>query len=129
MMITIPENYLNSLYAAPSSKMDTTLRLLKAQYLLNFIPENPKPETNDFHGIFEALLRRINKTRYGEINGEIEPFNFQTVNVRDMRKYGTYVKNSIFATNKYLFLMYNNDFFIRFNLKFKGKEQENENQW
>ena len=125
-MITIPENYLNSLYAAPSSKMDTTLRLLKAQYLMHFIPENPKPETNDFQGIFDALLRRINKTRYGGINAEIEPFNFQTVCVRDMRKYGTYVKNSIFATNKYLFLMYNNDFFIRFNLKFT--EQENENQ-
>ena len=87
-MITIPENYLNSLYAAPNSKMDTTLRLLKAQYLLHFIPENPKPETNDFQGIFDALLRRINKTRYGEINAEIE-------RLEKLEKNGNNVKDNV----------------------------------
>ena len=118
-MITINEKFLNNL---PSDKANTTFRLVNAEFLRIFLKLDC--ETNDYKTIFKHLLDLINFSKYGEINAEINPFALQVENVRDLKKYGSYVKNAIFATKKALFLQYNPQFFIRFDLIYKDMSDE-----
>ena len=118
-MITINEQFLNNL---PSDKASTTLRLMHSEFLRIFLKLDC--ETNDYKTIFKHLLDLINFSKYGEINAEINPFALQVENVRDLKKYGSYVKNAIFATKKALFLQYNTQFFIRFDLIYNNKNDE-----
>ena len=118
-MITINEHFLNNL---PSDKASQTLRLMHAEFLRIFLKLDC--ETNDYKNIFKHLLDLINFSKYGEITAEINPFALQVENVRDLKKYGSYVKNAIFATKKALFLQYNPQFFIRFDLIYKDTNDE-----
>lgn len=118
-MITINEQFLNNL---PSDKANTTFRLVNAEFLRIFLKLDC--ETNDYKTIFKHLLDLINFSKYGEINAEINPFALQVENVRDLKKYGSYVKNAIFATKKALFLQYNTQFFIKFDLIYKEMNDE-----
>lgn len=113
-MITINEHFLNNL---PSDKASETFRLVNAEFLRVFLKLDC--ETNDYKTIFKHLLDLINFSKYGGINAEINPFALQVENVRDLKKYGSYVKNAIFATKKAIFLQYNPQFFIRFDLIYK----------